>query len=685
MPCDVNNLTITEPNTPGIPGLGPVAPIQLPFPDVALPEGFPENLLDLIEQFLALFPSNIFKPNLNNFSKNVLDAISNLMSQIAPYLGLYRFFIALLNMIICIITVLCSAANPFAMLRALKALFRKCLPDFLNLFPWLALIAMIIALLLLLLAIIEYIIAQILRLIAEIIRNIQILTDAIFRNDAEKTLAAIRKIASLMCLMENLFAILLAFGAVFEIIRALAGEKVSTICGDDNKGVDAGCCPEDVCPEFISQNEGVLTSGLLGRLIFHVEVEQDTSLLPVQIFVSPSRDRRYQFVDTESNKPFNLIDIATENPDVVFFPDIVFKADSDLRKVPYTLDIRFYADSALLSVFDISGDPRYIRIKDMRIKDAPYTGTLTYNDALDLTHQTGTVLPTGGVAYEDDDITPVYDNSSKPASLETLLTRDAIVGMPSFEDGYFIDNVEFSVNINEESLVGYSLISNGCVLRADREVINNTLIGNASPPIELIDLPDIDGAVDCLLQATQKFRNNLSIASAAEFQAEAEACLDGLKDEALNAYEQAVVAGFNQYKSTLTVSPDIQFVNNPIKVIVNINDQSGTSLLGNMPAEAVPNLASKVKASITLGEISAFEYDSDEQAFVAYINSKVGGNGKITATFDGETFNKLLNTDSLTDPITIEETVASYTFVAAVSEQDPGVRRDEGDVARDEG
>lgn len=694
-PCDPTDLNLTEPVTPGIPGLGPVAPIQIPFPDVALPEGFPENLLDLIEQFLALFPSNVFRPNLDNFSKDVLDAIVSLLNQISPYLGLYKFFIALLNMIICIIGVFCALTNPFSFIRALRNLFRRCLPDFLNLFPWLALIAMIISLLLLLLAIIEYIIAQILRMIAEILRNIQILTDAVSRNDAEKTLAAIRKLASLICLIENLFAVLQAFGAIFDIIRALANVGINSVCeSDDNlQGIDVGCCPQEVCPNFVSQNEGSFPPGTLGRLVYHKELEQDVSGLGFPLVVPPIREERYQFVDVETGKEFNMRDIIDEVPNVVFFPaEREFVATSPLSQVPYSLSIRFFADATTLSLFNISGLPRFLRINDMRIKREPYVGVLEYDDTLSSTPDTGTVLPTGGLAFEDDGTTPVLDSNGAHASLETLITQAPDVGLPPNDDGYTIDNVEFTTVINEEALLSYDLITGGCVLRTDRAVLNQALIGDVVPPIDLIDLPDISGSVDCLLAATRKFRDNLSTAGAADLQADTEACLNDLKDQTLTAHAQAVCAGFNQYGSTVEVDPDVQFINNVIVAKVSINDQAGTSLITNMPVESQEKIADKLDATVTLGSISDFTYDGYEDVFVANITSNKGGDGELKVTFDGETFNNLLGTDNLDDDVVIEENVTTYTFVTSGFGVDagdagagrlPGVRRDEGDVSRD--
>ena len=163
-PCSPNDVSIDlpdGPSGPAIPGFG--SPFALPVPDISpFPDGFPEDLLDLLDRLQLLIPPGALKPALNpNFGKDVFDAIMKLLDQFMPFLMLYKFFLPILNLIICIIEVLCALMNPFKLIRALKRLFRTCIPEFLNLFPIFALICMIISLLLLLLELILYIISQI--------------------------------------------------------------------------------------------------------------------------------------------------------------------------------------------------------------------------------------------------------------------------------------------------------------------------------------------------------------------------------------------------------------------------------------------------------------------------------------------------------------------------------------------
>src|SRR5271154_5878406 len=156
-PTDVSFPSPSSPSGPAIPGLG--IPFQIPVPSIGFPDGFPEDLLYILDLLQLLIPPGALKPQLSlNFGKDIFDGILKLLDQFMPFLMLYKFFLPFLNIIICIIEVLCALMNPFALIGALNKLFTQCIPEFLNLFPMFALIIMIISLLLLLLALVEYLI-----------------------------------------------------------------------------------------------------------------------------------------------------------------------------------------------------------------------------------------------------------------------------------------------------------------------------------------------------------------------------------------------------------------------------------------------------------------------------------------------------------------------------------------------
>ncbi len=161
MVCDPNDNTLNPPNLGPPPDgyFGPIfAPPQIPFPDISLPEGIPNDILDILNQIFLQIPGGRIIPNVDGAFDSVYDAVGKLMNAFAPYMAFYSFIQALLNIIICIIEVLCALINPFKVIKAIRRLFKQCIPDFLSMFPWIALIAMILAFILMLLALIEYLI-----------------------------------------------------------------------------------------------------------------------------------------------------------------------------------------------------------------------------------------------------------------------------------------------------------------------------------------------------------------------------------------------------------------------------------------------------------------------------------------------------------------------------------------------
>ena len=95
-PCSPNDVSINPPDGPSglpIPGFG--RPFSLKIPDISpFPEGFPEDLLDLLDKLQLLIPPGALKPSLNpNFGKDIFDGIMKLLDQFMPFLMLYKFFL----------------------------------------------------------------------------------------------------------------------------------------------------------------------------------------------------------------------------------------------------------------------------------------------------------------------------------------------------------------------------------------------------------------------------------------------------------------------------------------------------------------------------------------------------------------------------------------------------------------
>lgn len=705
MPCNPNDNTINPPILPPtpIPGFGiPMAPIQIPFPGVSLPTGLIQDLQELVNGLSLVFPSSTFKPTIDNFTKVVFDLIANLLTQIAPFLSFYNFIMALLNLIICIIEVICALTNPFKLGPAIVKLFKECLPPFMLMFPWMALIAIIIALLLLILALVEYLIAAVAAIIAEIIRNIKILSSALSFQDANVTLAAIQKLAELICLIQNIMAILLALSAVMAIIQALSLIGGGLVCDDGN----GGCCTPDVCPDFI-KNSPIQSS--TGQMIYSSQVNTDVSSifagisgLPpgfnASVFNIPAvRIERWQLVDTQETEfPFSDIispgiDPTSSNVTEKFWPEgVSFNARTPKNRACYTCDLRIQIDPNSFGISDAQG-LRYFRITDCIVVREPYIGILDYSDSLSSSNVNGTLNLEGGLVFEDDGSTPfmIGDDQATLNNFIHIAPQTSVSTAPNNLQTF--NNVEYSLKPGYEALMSYQLITAGCMpeVRIERAIFNSVLAaediravflklqpipaGNKVPSIGV--LPNVQGTQDCVMNALSNFRKNVTLESAALLQAEIETCLGDLKNQTLTAVCGAIIAAVSQFKSEITLSSDVEFTTRSIQVNVLLKDPAGTNISNNIPTDCASSISEKLTGEVTLGEISKFSYNGSS-SFEAQITSNVSGTGILKMLFDGKVFSSFVpGVDGNSSQIVEKE--LEYTFVDTAFE--PIVRRDNTD------
>jgi hypothetical protein len=680
--------------------LGPppnIIPFGFPFTfgiplDVKIPEGIPEDFLELVRRLVALIPGGKLLANTTNFSKDIMDILASLLNQLGPYLALYNFFQALLNMIMCILDVLCSLMNPFALIRAINRLFKNCLPDFLNLFPWLALIAMIIALLLLLLALLDYLLSQILAIIRDIIENLLVLAKSLQVHATDSDiLAAARKIASLLCILEQLFAILIAFQAIMAIIESLAKIGGRSVCGSGSTiiGDDPGCCSDEFCPPFISQNPDGLT-GIEGDLIYYSQVNNSPTGLPAGLVLPPARNESWQFANLDL-QTYNIKDIITPIVDnTIYWPEgQSFTFDSNTKKVPYLLDMRMIVDPTVFGHTDI-GTTREFFITGCVVTKKPYIGFFDFVGNLNPFVKTGTVEIAGGLVFEADGVTPVLINGQQ-AILNNFIHEPTKIGYPTSNDAVAIKSIRYTLKINHPALLEANVITLGCVpsVAAEREVAN--IVSQLSVPqltavISRVSLPNIGGTVDCMTTALAKFRANVSPDNALVFQADMTACINNLKGQTQNAYKAAVAGGVSPFKTVLTIDPDLQFVSLPIKVSVTLKDPSGTIISQNIPAALQGDIAVLLTGNASFGHLSPFVYDG-YQDFVANITATAPGSGELFVSFENNVISKITGQNNINVTTSIGPDVKPYRFIGrpifgSGEEADPIPRRDEGDTAR---
>jgi hypothetical protein len=699
MVCDpgANNINIPAPG-PGqsLPGLGlPFSIPKPPFPDVKIPEGIPEDIIDLLNRIFALFPQGIkFIPNTDAMMKGIWDALASLFNQLAPFLAFYKFIQALLNIILCIIDVLCALFNPWATVRALRRLFKRCLPDFLSLFPWIALIIMILALILLLIELIKYIIAMIIAYIKQIIENIEILTRAFTVADADSILAAVNKIAYLLCMIEQLFSIFMAIAAIIAIIEPLMTINGRGVC---RKG--DSCCTEDFCPSFIGDSLDGGFGSETGRLIYFRKIgpnAPDDSLFDwLRSLNFALRDEMWQFVDDEPGD-VKFVDIIVPSPQYGFtyWPEgESYDSDANIVRVPYLLDMNVWLDPAEWGNPDDVLGYREFNIRDIVVHQRPTVYPEAWNGSTDVTDTvSGALVLVGGSVYEyTEDGYSQYKIGDIQATLQTLISKDTLVSsnIPINDDGYSFLDISYKFRYNYEVLVDKKLITAMCQpdTSAESAVLNAEFGDHSSVFDKLGDFPDIGslnadrtdgtGTLGCLARSLTKFRRNLNKDTAEEFQAESIACLEDLLTDARDFYCRGAAATADRFTTELSIDPDIQWINKEIDVTVRLKDKTGTQIAVNVEKELGDCLASLIKANVSLGNITNFEYDGYGN-FTAVITSNEPGVGELTVTLKDEFLAKTINRDNEDELSEIIERVIPYEFI----DKTTNYRREQADEAR---
>jgi hypothetical protein len=735
-PCNPNDIHIDLPAGPSgvpVPGFGIPWAIKLPINPI--PEGFPEDLLDLFNKLQMLLPPGSIKPNLSlNFEKDVFDAIMKLLNQFMPFLMLYKFFLPVLNLIICIIEVLCAISNPFKLVRAMKRLFRKCLPDFLNLFPVFALIVMLISLLMLLLALIEYIINQILKLIKLLIRQMENLYNATVRADDNSILTIARKIGSILCIFQNLFVLLSLFNIIFQIVQDMLALVFSIPPCDssDPSNVD-GCCTPEVCPDIVKTSYKRDT----GNLYYVNKVGFKTNITfppPFGDFNVDIRQEAWQIFDEKQEiyqRFAEIIDAhdVTEIPKPIFFPvDGVYNATTTPKQAPYTIDLRLYYNPAS---WNRDGYVRYIQFYDCIVTKAPTYNYVDKNNNV-FTKDNAVLLLAGGLGYEDngdilkgygtDGVTPISDQ----ATLENFLHKpdNYSIGEPVY-DGYEFQNIQYSFKPNVPVLINKNLVTLGCEpsLALNKAFINQVFANDAQLKYQLLgqlfhtsttpstnfpgaSFPNPNQAQECLQNSITALKANLTLEGIAEFQTTTTLCLQKLKDDTNSTLPYLIGLGFDPCKSKIQASTTKQFTTKPITVSILLNEGNSLPLVNGVSTEIGASLASKIKAYPTLGQmVGDFVYDG-YQLFTADLISDKPGTGTLVASFD----NQMLCTNTIPDNVDeppshdLQQLTYQFVYSTAIPASIPGTtesgegstigtesagddtarpRRDEGDSSRD--
>ena len=704
MPCTpLNESNIIAPSAGTFPGSFGFA-VNLPSFNIPFP-AFPiADLTAIFDSLSFILPPGTLKPNLEpNVIIDPYGAINSLLEKFSPFLMLYKFFLPILNLILCIIEVLCSLINPFTLGGAISNLFRNCIPEFLAIFPAFALPIMIISLLLLILALIDYLITRIASIIDVILNNLEILGKAATRLDNDSIIGIVQKIGDLLCTLQNLFVIFGVLSVIIQIIEAILKLGFRIPPCDSSGGNSSVCCTPEYCPDFIKSNSDI--SYNTGSFLYYREVGLDSGLkLPANYpaIISSVRPESWQFYDASlpQNQAFVNIVKAYDLPsgvNKIFFPGGTnYTETTSPPSTPYVISFRFFYNPGLFDFnpTDPKG-PRYMKIANAIVENPPTIGVSSSDNSF-IAPFNGTLNLIGGVITEDDG-TPVLDSQGRTTPLNAFIHQTAI-SIPADSsgnydviypnDGYLFSNVSYTFTINHEVLVGESLITLGCIpeVAANKNFINNTIGAQFNLNVEKlanIVLPDLGAAQNAVINEINTYRQSVSVDSTNQFQTNINNILNTLQQQTNSAIASVIPASYDQYNSNFYLDTNIQFTTQPINVFVSINESSGQPLTNNLTSDVAMSIAEQISANITLGNISSFSYDG-YQLFTASIISTTPGNGTIKVAFDNNYISILSNPSDITKTPSVSVKELTYTFVSSPPITVGGaITRDDGDIARD--
>ena len=604
MPCSPNDVSIDipdGPSGPSIPNFGISFSPKIPYFDI-FPKGFPQSLLDLLNQLQMLIPPGaLLGPLSVNFGKDIMDAIMKMLDQFMPFLMMYKFFLPILKMILCIIEVLCAIKNPFKVIKALKKLFRNCLPDFLNLFPLFALLMMIISLLMLLLALIEYIIKQILKYIEMILRNIRMLNKALSNANESSILAIAKKLGATLCIFQNLFVLLTIFAIIIQIFRDILSLIFSIPpCDDSDPSDEDGCCTPDVCPDIIKSNYTRSTGFLQYYNALGI-----TLAAPVPTLFPPAyiRNESWQIYDpaqTIKQAFINIVDAydVTISPKPVFFPtDVTYTASTEPKQAAYLIDLRLLYNP---SGWGRGGQLRWIRFNDCIVQYQPTRNLINY-DSSTTNVNNGVLQLLGGRGFEDDGTTILtgYDkDGTTPIDAQATLAnfihkKDKLAEIPPVAtptDGTLFAAVEYTFKPSHAVLMGKDLVTAGCLpdFRQDQLYIQEFVSGDAAAKTAqaqgaleralAVDAPTQDAIKKEALNSLEKLNGFIdpNMRNAVQQGVDALKNANGFPDPA--AAQDALIAATNALKSNLTEAGVAQFQATCMAALNKLKEDANKSL-----------------------------------------------------------------------------------------------------------
>ncbi len=616
--------------------------IQFALPDQMIPTTYPE----FVQQLDCICAGGaIIQPSpLPSATLNLGDVIADHARILSSFTSAYGMITIVIRMIACIIDVICALMNPFSVIFAIIRLFGTCLPDFILIFPQLAVPAIIICIIKIVLAIVEYVLEVIIPLIDDIISNVEMLRDAFTNNNADAQQAIAFKIVSLFKSLENILGILATLLALWKMIEALLALGIAIPCGD------SGCCG-DQCPETIQQNSITATDGVM--IVLYGSNRYDYDLR----FFSSSKQSEFLTIRDFFPKGFNY-DQVTEEDDLVYTLVVdgntysVTSVDRGGTANLSHIQSEFATDGYLSDIAAgfVLTDPLQTRFG---------TGTQTFDSSfvnryieLQEKRQDADAAQANNGTWR---IQSIYD------AYNVLLVRDEdtwdaynIVD-PLYNVGWRMTpiipstggNKIFNLNINHEELIRHDLISLGChpAVQASKDGFNNRF--PEAQDLTLPTLPDLDQVIidvtACLRQVapasidTQWVLDNYD--HIAQEIGGLESCisdtLNQFQDEMLDYVGEIYAKVFDKEGSLINANPLTQIVGHNSNITVVPLDKNGGRLAVGLPAGTID-----VDIQTTAGFLSPVTevvdaYGAPTGDFIASLTNHMPLMSDVTATVDG--------------------------------------------------
>jgi len=585
------------------------------------------------------------------------DIIADHTRILSSFASAYGVVAVVLKMIACIMDVLCCLSNPFCLIYSLIKLFGTCLPDFILIFPQLALPAIIICVIKIVLAMVEYILTVLLPIILDIIQNIQDLIDVFVEQNQDAITSVAFKLAALIKEIYNVLGILAVLSAVWVMIQALLSAGIALPCLGSGGSCSECGDSDEICPTTLQQTsfsgvDGQFivlygSDGFSYQILFY-SVTRKANFLQMRGFFPKGLD--YSQVASEDDVPYVLS--VTQSGSISTY--MVTAVDSSGYATLYQLPPEYSSDGYLTNT-DMSGaafaDPLDARFN---------TKTQTFTFPIGSVDRYITMQDTRGAAQS-------YANGgswkieSKYDSYNVLLKRTTSTwsfGAPNEHIRWKLEpaaptvlsSLQFELDINHEELIRNGLIGVGChpAIKATKAALQNRFPDMAN--LTLPALPDYSGLLtdigSCIAKVAPVDVDSQYILDNYQTIATEIVSLNSCVTSALNSFKDDSIA----YAKTIypiifdpetsadgyyfNVTPEIQVVGEYSNIELIPYDRNG-GLLG----VTVPPGIVDVELDTTFGTLSSVVTELDGYdptgKYLATITSLVPGIAQITAQVGG--------------------------------------------------